>query len=69
MNSHQEADSELTLSCSSKMGPFAMSYLLKEVSAGELECTQPRPSSLSVLDAAVPRKEDPLRPELRKPGG
>lgn len=41
------------------MGPFAMSCLLKELSAGEHECTQPHPSPLSGLDAAASRQEDP----------
>lgn len=58
---HHEANSELIPLCSSKMGPFAMSYLLKELSAEEHECTQPRPSSLSGLDAAASRNEDPER--------
>ena len=41
------------------MGPFAMSCLVKELSAREHECTQPHPSALSGLDAAASRKEDP----------
>lgn len=58
-HSHHEANSELIILCSSKMGPFAMSCLLKELSAGEHECTQPHPSPLSGLDAAASRQEDP----------